>query len=62
MCTATTVSIATIMGDVGTMVTESIGWIGEYVGAIVSNPLLEMFVIVSFVGLGVGLIKRLIRL
>ena len=50
------------MGDVGTMVTESIGWIGEYTGAIVSDPLLEMFVIVSFVGLGVGLIKRLIHL
>lgn len=60
--TTTTTSVATIMGDVGTMVTEAIGWIGEYTAAIVSNPLLEMFVIVSFVGLGVGLIKRLIRL
>lgn len=58
----TTTTVATIMGDVGTMVTEAIGWIGEYTTAIVSNPLLEMFVIVSFVGLGVGLIKRLIRL
>lgn len=50
------------MGDVGTMVTECIGWIGEYTTAITSNPLIEMFVIVSFVGIGVGLIKRLIRL
>lgn len=54
--------MATIAGDVGTLVTESIGWVGEYVGAITANPLIEMFVIVAFVGLGVGLIKRLIRL
>lgn len=42
--------------------TAAVGWIGQYVNAITGNPLIEMFVIVSFVGLGVGLIRRLIRL
>lgn len=57
----TAVTIATIVGNVTTFVTESIKWVGSFVGAITSNPLLLMFVIVAFVGLGVGLIKRLVR-
>lgn len=57
----TTVTIATIVGNVTTLVTEAIKWVGSFVGAITSNPLLLMFVIVAFVGLGVGLIKRLVR-
>lgn len=51
-----------ILTDVGSIVTSSITWINSYVGAITGNPLIEMFVIVAFVGLGVGLIRRLIRL
>lgn len=58
---AATVTVATIVGDVTTFVTEAIKWVGSYVGAITSNPLLLIFVIVAFVGLGVGLIKRLVR-
>ena len=54
-------SVAAILADVGSIVTSSVSWIGSFVGAITSNGLLEMFVIVSFVGLGVGLIKRLVR-
>lgn len=61
MCT-TAVTLATIMGDVGTIVTEGIGWVGEFTTAVTSNPLLEGFVIVPFVGLGIGFIKRLIHL
>lgn len=57
----TTVTIATILGNVTTLVTEAIKWVGSFVGAITANPLLLMFVIVAFVGLGVGLIKRLVR-
>lgn len=56
-----TVTIATIVGNVTTLVTEAIKWVGSFVGAITSNPLLLMFVIIAFVGLGVGLIKRLVR-
>lgn len=55
-------SLAAILADVGSMVTSSVGWVGSFVGAVTSNPLLEAFVIVSFVGLGVGLINRLVRL
>lgn len=62
LTTASPASMATIISDVGSIVTAAVGWIGDYVGAITSNPLLLMFVIVAFVGLGVGLIRRLIAL
>ena len=54
--------MSTILSDVGSIVTAAVGWIGDYVGAITGNPLLLMFVVVAFVGLGVGLIRRIISL
>lgn len=58
----TAMTMDTLMTSVGTIVTNAISWIGDYVGVITEQPLLLAFVIVSFVGLGVGLINRLIRL
>ena len=60
--TETPVAIATILSNVTSFVTEAIKWVGSFVGAITSSPLILMFVIVAFVGLGVGLIRRLVRL
>lgn len=57
----TAVTIATILSNVSSLVTEAVKWVGSFVGAITSNPLILMFAIVAFVGLGVGLIKRLVR-
>lgn len=57
----TTITVATIVGNVSTFVAEAVKWVGSFVGAITSNPLILTFVIVAFVGLGVGLIKRLVR-
>lgn len=57
----TTVAIATILSNVTAFVSEAIKWVGSFVDAITSNPLLLIFVIVAFVGLGVGLIQRLVR-
>ena len=53
--------MSTIMTAVSTIVTEAIKWIGEFTTAITGNPLLLAFVVVSFVGLGVGLIRRIIH-
>ena len=55
-------SLAAIINNIGSLVTASVTWVGSFVGAITDNPLILMFVIVGFVGLGVGLIKRLTRL
>lgn len=54
--------ISGILTDVGTLVNQAITWVTSFVNVITSNPLLELFVITSFVGLGVGLIRRIIRL
>ncbi len=54
--------MSAIIADVNSLVAAAIGWVGDYVGAVTDNPLILMFVIVAFVGLGVGLIRRLIRL
>lgn len=59
---ASTSTVSGLVGEVSTIVTGAVGWIGDYVGAITGNPLILMFVIIAFVGLGVGLIRRLIRL
>ena len=55
-------SLTAIISDIGSIVTGAVSWVGSFVGAITDNPLILMFVIIGFVGLGVGLIKRLIRL
>lgn len=59
---AAAATMASLVGDVGSIVTAATGWISQFATVITSNPLIEMFVITSFVGLGVGLIRRLIRL
>lgn len=51
-----------ILSSVTSFVTAASSWITSYVNVITSTPLLLMFVIVAFVGLGVGLIRRLISL
>ena len=54
--------MAAILTNVTSFVTAAVGWVGSFVDCIVAHPLLEMFVITSFVGLGVGLIQRLVRI
>lgn len=54
--------MASILSSVTDFVTAAIGWVTQFTTVITGQPLLLMFVIVAFVGLGVGLIKRLIRL
>lgn len=55
-------ALSNLMTDITSFVTAAISWITSYVGAITSNGLILGFVIVAFVGMGVGLINRLIKL
>lgn len=56
--------LATILSSIGSFVTSAVSWMTSFLGAITAtgNELLLMFVIVGFVGLGIGLIRRLISL
>lgn len=55
----TEVTIATLITDIGTVFTGAIGWVGDVATAITGNPLLLLGCIIGFVGLGVGLFRRL---
>lgn len=54
--------MADILSAIGSVVTSAIGWVGNFVTVVTSNPLILLFVIVAFVGLGVGLLSRLMHL
>lgn len=60
--TSSSASVSTIVTNVTTIVTSAASWVGTYVGAIMDNPLILTFVILSISGMGVGLIRRMIRL
>lgn len=57
----TEVTMATIITDIGSLVTASATWVSSAVGTIMSTPILETFVLFSFVGVGIGLFKRFTR-
>lgn len=54
--------MADILSGISSVVSSAITWLGQFVSAITSNPLVLLFVIVAFVGLGIGLLSRLIHL
>lgn len=58
----TEVTMATIITDVGSIVTASATWVSSAVNTIMSTPILEFFVLSGFVGIGIGLFKRLTRI
>ena len=55
-------TMQSFIGAVSEVVTAAVGWIGEYIEVITAHPILLAGVVVTFVGLGVGLIKRLVSL
>lgn len=57
--------MASLVAAVTTLVTAAVDWIGQYVGVITAQGneiLLLCCVAVPLVGLGVGLVKRLITI
>lgn len=54
--------MAEILDAVTSLVTAAVSWITTFCATITGQPLLLLFVITSFVGLGVGLIKRLVKI
>lgn len=60
--TSTPGTLATILSAASEIVSEALTWVGDVASTITSTPLILLFVLVAFVGLGVGLIRRMIRL
>ncbi len=55
-------TMTTLLSNIGTILESSIAWMGSIASAVASNPLLMLGVVIPFVGFGVGLFKRLLRL
>lgn len=55
-------TISTILTSVGTVVTQAVTWAGDIVDFIGENPLIMVFVSIPLVGLGIGMVRRLISL
>lgn len=57
----TSSSMSTVLGDVTSVLASAVSWVGTVSSTITSNPLLLLGVVLPFVGFGVGLFKRLLR-
>lgn len=54
-------TLASVVSNIGTVFTAAIGWVGTVADTITAKPLLLFGVVVGFVGIGVGLFKRLLH-
>ena len=59
--TAAAYTLASLLTDIGSVFSTAISWVGDVAETIVSNPLLLIGCIIGFVGIGIGLFKRLMR-
>ncbi len=58
---AVTMTMATLISTITEVFTAAIGWVGTVATTVASNPLLLIGCIIGFIGLGVGLFSRLLR-
>ena len=54
--------MAGVIASISAVVTATVGWIGQYMGAITAegSELLLIYFSLSLVGIGIGAIKRLV--
>lgn len=64
MSGGTVSALTTILTNIGSVVTSAITWMGNYLSLITTsgNEILFVFTVIPLVGLGVGLVKRMINL
>ena len=56
--------LSTILSSIGSVVTSAITWMGDYLALITQtgNEILFIFTVIPLVGLGVGLVRRMINI
>lgn len=54
-------TMATVLSSITEVFTAAIGWVGTIAGTIASEPLLLIGVVITFVGVGIGLFSRLLH-
>ena len=56
----TVMAIADLLSNAGNIVSSGLEWVTQVVNTITSNPLILLFALLGLVGLGIGLVKRLL--
>ncbi len=59
--TAATMTMATVLSTITEVFTAAVGWVGTVSETVVNNPLLLVGVVITFIGTGIGLFSRLLR-
>ena len=54
-------TMATLLSTITEVFTASIGWVGTVAETVASNPLLLVGVVLGFIGVGITLFIRLLR-
>lgn len=62
MTGGTAVTLATIITDIGSLVTGMMTWAGSVLTTITGAPLLMLGILMGFAGAAIGAVKRLLRL
>lgn len=61
MSEGSSMTMAKVISAISEVFTAAIGWVGTVSETVAGDPLLLLGVVIGFVGLGVGLFKRLLR-
>lgn len=57
-----TMTMATLITTITDVFTAAVGWVGTVATTIASNPLLLVGCVLGFIGIGVGLFKRMFNI
>ena len=55
-------TLSNALANVNELFTCALNWAKDTLGMIVNQPILMLFLLVPFVGLGIGILRRIIRL
>lgn len=56
-----TLTMATVLSTITEVFTAAVGWVGTVAETVAGNPLLLIGVVIGFIGTGIGLFSRLLR-
>lgn len=59
---ATAATMATLLSTIGEVLNAAVGWISVIANVVTSTPLFMIGVVIMFVGVGIGLVSRLLHL
>lgn len=54
-------TMVTVLSTITEVFTAAVGWVGTVSETVVNNPLLLVGVVIGFIGTGIGLFSRLLR-